>query len=360
MLTTWRSSGSEGLGLALLLGACGPPPAVAPGDVAAAETELAEATRAWLAEEDWARDDGWVYAVDVAQLMLWSALSGDGEVYGKLHGFAVANLVLDRHDDPYTSGFVVWRWQRDAEPEASGTTEMLRLAEALWRGAEAFGSAEDRELAALILRGYARHTYVDNGVWLVRNYFNLATRAFATNSYLVDYAPDFVAEVAAALRDEELAEVAERSYELLADARAPTGLVYAIVQPEVATLMDERLVIFSPNDVVQLSNSATAAERAVEGWPNVARGVLAFAKQKAPRLCVSYYGRTGEVAISRPCGVETWAGLVRLAALLGDREALDLFLPYLVEAATDAADDAPEPRLYVAGELLLGLRAALQ
>ena len=66
--------------------------------------------------------------------------------------------------------------------DASGTTEALRFAEGLWEGARVFGEPADRELALLVLRAYRRHEYVDQGIWLIRNYFNLQTRAFATNS----------------------------------------------------------------------------------------------------------------------------------------------------------------------------------
>ena len=81
-----------------------------------------------------------------------------------------------------------------------------------------------------ILDGYARHAAEEQGVWMIRNYFNLGTRSFATNSFLVDYAPDLVAEVAAAMGREDLAEVARRSYALIEKAQAPIGLLYDMIQ----------------------------------------------------------------------------------------------------------------------------------
>ena len=50
--------------------------------------------------------------------------------------------------------------------------------------------------AAMILDGYSRHEFTDQGVWLIRNYFGYAQRNFASNSYLVDYDADFVRLVA--------------------------------------------------------------------------------------------------------------------------------------------------------------------
>ncbi len=332
-----------------------------PPETARIEAELARSVRAWLADDrGTARADGYTYAVDVAQLLLWSARAGDEELYDELRAHALRHLLVDDPDDPFTRGFVLWR-HRPGEPrDASGTTEALRLAEGLWRGAEAFGRTEDRRLARLILDGYARHAYVDGGVWLIRNYFKLETRAFATNSYLVDYAPDFVAEVAAETGDPTLADVAERSYDLLVRAQTEGGLVYDLVQPEVATLMGPGLVIFSPNDVVQLSNAATAAEQGVRGRPHVALAVLGLAKEKLPRLDVSYLGRTGDVAVRRRPGMETYASLTRIAVHLRDDEALAELLPELLAASETTARHPPEPRLYVASELLLALRAVLE
>src|SRR5262249_49510478 len=161
---------------------------------------------------------------------------------------------------------------------ASGTTEALRLAEALWRGG-------DRERARLLLAGYARHAATDQGIWLIRNYFNFATRAFATNSFLVDYDPDFLAEVARAEPDGPWADLATRSAALVGRAATEAGLLYDVVQPELRTLTPGLdLAVFSPNDVVQLANAATVAERAIATRPEVALPVLRFAMERWPHL----------------------------------------------------------------------------
>jgi hypothetical protein len=279
-------------------------------------------------------------------------------LYEHLRDFALGNVVLDTPDDPYTRGFVLWRYRSDAAPDASGTTEALRLAEGFWRGFEAFGSETDREWSRIILEGYSRHEAEERGVWLIRNYFNLGTRSFVTNSYLVDYAPDFVAEVAEALGDDRLREIAEKSYALIERARAPTGLLYDVIQPEVATLLDdERMVIFSPNDAIQISNAATVAAGAVKGRPEVARRIVDFCYERMPNLRGTYYGRTGEVARDKRPGIEAWASLVRLAIELGRNDALDAFYPFLVSNAGREWRIPDDAWLYVAAELLLGLQA---
>jgi hypothetical protein len=303
------------------------------------------------------RTDGWVYTVDVALLMIFAANEGDRELYEKLRELARSHLIIDSEDDPYTKGFVLWRFKRGETPDASGTTEALRLAEGLWRGAKAFGRADDKELSVVILRGYARHAAEEQGVWLIRNYFNLGTRSFATNSFLVDYAPDFVAEVAEDTGDETLREVAEKSYALVERAQAPTGLLYDIIQPEVATLLDDdRMVVFSPNDAVQISNASTVASWSVKGRPDVARRLLDFCFAKMPNLRGTYYGRTGEVARDKRPGIEAWAALARISVALGREDALEAFYPFLVSNAGREWRIPKDAWLYVTAELLLGLQ----
>ena len=156
-----------------------------PEGARATKKELHELAKARVIRGMLARTDGFAYAVDVSLLMIFAAQEGDREMYDPLRDFALEHLVLNDPEDPYTRGFVLWRYDKDQEPDASGTTEALRLAKGLWRGAEAFGESVDREWAVTILDGYARHAAEEQGVWMIRNYFNLGTRSFATNSFLV-------------------------------------------------------------------------------------------------------------------------------------------------------------------------------
>jgi hypothetical protein len=235
-------------------------------------------------------------AIDVS-LLIFAALEGDRDLYSNLERFASAHLVLDVVDDPYTRGFVVWRYREGVPPDASGTTEALRLAEGYWRGSLAFDRPTDRERALTILEGYARHQAEEQGIWMIRNYFNLGTRSFATNSFLVDYAPDFVAEAAVATGNAPLLEIAEKSYDLIERAQSKSGLLYDIIQPEVKTLLDDdRMVVFSPNDAIQVSNAATVAAWSVRGRPGVARQSSTSVTRAHAGAQGTYYGRTGEIA----------------------------------------------------------------
>ncbi len=354
---------SRAWGRALLLTlaflSCGPPPSPRePEGARKTKEELHRLAKERVLEGRLERTDGWVYAIDVSLLMIFAAGEADEELYQALERFASAKLVLDLGDDPYTRGFVLWRVRDGTPPDASGTTEALRLAEGFWRGSLAFDRPQDRERALAILDGYSRHQAEDQGIWMIRNYFNLGTRAFATNSFLVDYAPDFLAEVAEATEDAELLGIAEKSYALIERAQSDSGLLYDIIQPEVKTLLDdERMAIFSPNDAIQISNSATVAAWSVKGRPAVARKVLEFCHARMPELKGTYYGRTGEIARDKRPGIEAWASLVRLAIALERQDALEAFYPFLVSNAGRKWRIPDEAWLYVVAELLLGLQA---
>ena len=334
--------------------------------------EFRRRVSAWVKGERLARPDGHVYAVDVAQLMACSAEASDRDGYAALRAVAADRLVVDEPSDPFTRGFVLWRFNpagARATRDASGTTEAIRLAKALWRGAARFDAPGDRELALTVLRGYARHQAVDGGVWLIRNYFAFATRGFATNSFLIDYDPDLVAAVAAEARDEALAEVGRKSLELVRGAVTPAGLLYDLVQPELRTMypmLAEAVVTFSPNDVVQLSNAAAVATTVTAGAPEVARRVLKFATDRlapggARPLRMYHYGRTGEAVNDTPPAINEWGGLLRLACGLRDCAAADTLLSDAVAAWDYYLDHTPpdHPDAFVASEALAAMSAVL-
>src|SRR5688500_996889 len=313
--------------------------------------------RGWVEANNLVRPDGFVYAVDVTQLMACTVDAGDTLGYLRLRDVATRHLVIDDPSDPFTGGFVLWRYRPGdvaAARDASGTTEALRAARAMWLGAKQFGRAEDRDLALKILSGYARHAAVDAGVWMVRNYFGFGTRSFATNSFLVDYDPDFVAEVARETADADLKALAEKSLAAVRGALTPAGLLYDLIQPELKTMYPllESVVTFSPNDVVQVSNTCTVANTVAKGVPDTAGRVLKFATARLAggALRTYHYGRTGEAVNDTPPGVNEWSGLVRLAAALGDRAAAGALLGPAVAAWDRVYNCAPgqEADAYVA------------
>jgi hypothetical protein len=270
-----------------------------------------------------ARDDGYIFTVDVAQLMIVFAQANDLAGYTAMREHAVKNLIIDRLSDPITRGFVAWRSKPGEKPDASGTTEALRLARGLWLGAKAFNRPADADLSLFILDGYARHATADQGIWLIRNYFNFATRSFASNSFLVDYDPDFIREVADAKKNATLSKLADDSLALVCRAVAPSGLLYDMIQPEVATLYPElNLSAFSPNDVIQFSNCCTVAATVCNGSPEIPRRLLAFAMNRLADLRAYYVGRTGEPYSEKAASISDFSILARLSAGLGaDRAA---------------------------------------
>ncbi len=314
-----------------------------------------------IARAQGAREDGYVYTVDLSHILAYAAMKKDFRLYAPLRDFAVRNLIVNREEDPYTQGFVIWRYREGTAPDASGTTEALRLAESLWLGSQVFGNSRDRDRAVLVLQGYARHAELDRKVWLIRNYFNLQTRAFATNSFLVGYDPDLLRDMSQAMGDSQMQEVAQKSYSRVREAVTPAGLLYDIIQPEVLTLVPElkHLVIFSPNDIVKLSNTCTVAERAI-GAPEIGQKVIDFALERLPRLSNYYYGRTGEPALQQTAEVATYACLVRLATKLKNEKARSAFLNPLVKHAESVTHNTEAFSLYTLGEALLAIQFVLQ
>lgn len=344
--------------------ACAPRPPPAPEALPALRADLTALAVEWLDADQLRRADGFTYAVDLAHLMLHAAHLGDRPLYLRLRQMAVERLIIDRADDPYTQGFVGWRFApgapADAALDASGTTEALRLTRALWTGARAFARPEDHALAERLAHGYCRHATVEGGVWLVRNYFNLGTRAFANDSFLVDYDADLLAEMARETGDPTLAEVAAASTRTVRAARTPAGLVHTLIQPDVATVMpDLPLTAFSPNDVVQLNNACTVATTVVTEAPEVARAVLDFGTRRRADLKRYFYGRTGEAVNAVAADLTTTSCLARLAAQLGDRSAERAWVSASLPGWRGLRTD-PERRVYSVTEALLALDAVLE
>ncbi len=266
-----------------------------------------------------ARPDGYVYTVDVAQLLNYATLTSDSALYWPLREFAIHKLLSDTVADPYTRGFVRWRRKEGSPPDASGTTESLRVAEGLWAGARVFRDTAARSRAILMVQGYARHAYVDQGIWLIRNYFNFQSRTFATNSFLVDYDPDFVLLIARATSDSTLLDVAQRSSKLVVDAVSPSGLLYEVIQPEILTALPALThPVFGPNDIISAFNSCTVAERTVESNPAIGRGVLEFMRKHARENANYFYGRTGEAVTEGQLSLEPMSCFLRLSIKLGN------------------------------------------
>jgi len=306
-----------------------------------------------------ARADGYVYTVDVAQLLTHAALRRDSALYQMLRSYAVAELIQNSASDPYVRGFVAWR-RKQGSPLDASTTEGLRIAEGLWTGAEVFGDTAGRSLAVLIVRGYLRHAYEDQGTWLIRNNFNFQTRSFATNSFLVDYDPDFLATVAEVTKDTAIATGARNSYQLVERAITKAGLIHEMIQPEILTVLPLlESPIFSPNDVVSTLNSCTVAERVVRGRTDIARRVLRYFVKHDRENAAYYYGRSGDAVRENDMSVAPLACLTRLAIKLGDRSARDLFLPHLVDEVFRRLKVFGKMDLFASTEVLTAFNLAL-
>jgi hypothetical protein len=344
------------------------------------------------------KEDEFTYAVDVGQLLCYFAMVGDQGPYLALRDYAARELVIDIKEDPFTRGFVLWRTQPGAKPDASGTTEALRIAKGLFLGSRAFGRPQDRILATTIIDGYGRHQNIDQELWLIRNYFHFYSRAFASNSFIIDYDPDFLREVAESYKNDQsdagqhyrdISALAERSYGVLRASVSPCGLIYDLLQPELKTMyygLD--VAYFSPNDIIQLNNACATAATVARGDPAVVDDVLSFiadrlgvqrstaatqastsapstlpaASEQKGHIVAHYYGRTGEAVNKQGIGATEYCAIIRLAALRRNDTALYVIgwcieqaMPYWEYDVTHAERlDA-----WTASEMLLGLQAVL-
>jgi len=329
-------------------------------ELQALQANLTEDVQAWIAANDFARPNGYVYAVDVGQLMLYFANQGDFANYMGFRQLAIQHLILDDPSDPYTQGFVGWRYNPSEPLDASGTSEALLIAKGLWVGFQQFYDPLDEELTLLILDGYAKHAFVDQDIWLIRNYFNLKTRSFAPNSYLVDYDPDFLRDVTTTVNNPELAKLVKLSNELIRKGQTQSGLLHSIVLPEVKTLYpDADLVVFSPNDVIQFSNACAVAEKTIKTDPQLARNLLQFTEAHLDSLMTYYYGQTNEPLMEAPARLSEWTCLVRLAAKLNDTALTEQLIERALPFWTRFDEQPGEPKLYQIGQILLAIDAVL-
>jgi len=314
-------------------------------------------------------DQRFIYTVDAAQLMEHFAAAADLEPYLKLRQFAVDHVIIDTKDDPFTRGFVLWRRNLQSAPDASGTTEALRVARALWTGGKAFNRPDDKELALTILDGYARHYTIDQDIWIIRNYFSFGSRAFASNTFVIDYDADFVRQVADDLkgtdptRHQAMAALADNSYGLMRRTPTPCGLLYDLVQPELKTMYwGIDVAAFSPNDIVQTNNACTTAATIARGEPAIAKKVLAFvtSKQSAEgKIYQHYYGRTGERVSNSGMGASENMAIAKLAALLNDKPAMAQFVQFGLPYWENFVSHAQPKNAWAASEILLGLKELL-
>ncbi len=299
--------------------------------------------------------------------MWYFATAKDRGPYEALRAFALKNLIVLDKSDPFTLGFCQWRCQDGLKLDASGTTEMLRISKALWTGAKHFDKPDDAELALVILEGYGRHGGVDQGIWMIRNWYSFMAKSFATNSFIIDYDPDYVRQVATETRTSDprrskvFSELADNCFGVFRRAVSQKGLLYDLLQPELKTMyygMD--VSAFSPNDIIQSNNACTTASTIAINEKATAMRTLQFFVERSEKPVCHYYARTGEAVTDHGFGGAEFIAVARLAALLGDRAATATFVEMGLPVWEWVADHLDPHDPWTASELLIGLHAILE
>ena len=237
------------------------------------------------------RPDGWAYAVDVGNLMVYASERGDIALFKRLSGVVQQYYLVTDSNDPNALYTIAWRARTDRPREASGTTETLRMIEAYWNAGEQWHNDYYRRLAYTMARAYMRHQYSDQfgENWFIRNYYNYDTKEYATNSFLVDYAPDVLRRVADGMNDTDLRAAADKSAQFVEGAQVDFGFFHEMYQPEISTLY-ANVKYFSPNGIIQIIDSHEAALGIAAIYaPDRARRTYAFSKQQ-------YLANKGSVA----------------------------------------------------------------
>jgi hypothetical protein len=228
------------------------------------------------------RPDGWAYAVDVGNLMVYASERGKIDLFEQLSGLVKKYYLVTDSNDPNALYTVAWRAAPDHPREASGTTETLRMVEAYWNAGERWNNDYYRRLAYAMARAYEKHQYSDQygENWFIRNYYNYGTKEYATNTFLVDYAPDVLRRVADGMHDPDLRAVADKSAQFVEQAQVDFGFFHEMYQPEISTLY-ANVKYFSPNGIIQIIDSHEAALGIAQIYaPDAARRTYAFAKDQ--------------------------------------------------------------------------------
>jgi hypothetical protein len=327
----------------------------------AAAQRLDAEVRRWL-ERGPARADGYVYAMDLAPLMLYAAQRKDSALYAQLYEASLPLIVGG--EDAATQGFVLWRHRVGVEPEVSGATEALWMARALWAGHRLLRRPDDRGLALRVVDGYARHARGEAGTWRVAKYYAFGTKSYASLSVLPNYDPDFIEE-AEPLAGGKAKGLARRSYALLQRAVTPSKLLVPLIQPSLNDVLPGIGVnLYAPSGMVSLEDSCAAAEGALRGVPQLAANVLAFAgggghSDANGRLYAYYHRKDGHALGEAVLSSTGYACLARIAAAQKDRKSLPALKAALM-GDMSALADAPQQQaapLYAAGPMLLSADA---
>ncbi len=264
------------------------------------------------------RLDGWAYGIDEGNLLIYAAESGDVNLFRRIDAAIRRYYLVTRVADRNALYSVAWRARPGHAPEATGTTEELRVIEGYLDAAEGWHLPDLVRLAHVIARTYLAHQQPASSYnrWFIRNYYNYETKQYATNTFTVDYNPSVIFRLAQQTGDAEVRRVAAASRAFLHAAQQPSGLFYEMYQPEVQSIYPE-VTMFSPNSLVKTYDAAEVALELADNDRRDAEKTLAFLRRNYGHLYAEYVATNMSTQTSLP-SMAVYAGASRLATALGD------------------------------------------
>jgi len=245
------------------------------------------------------RNDGFAYAIDVANTMQAAAVRDDRPLFNRANRLMRSHFLRTKSDDARAQHTVLWRYHPDRSPDASGSKETGRLAEALWTAYQQWGTPTHRDRALAVLDAYLRHgVETDDGRFHVKNYYNYRTQRFAENTWLLNQMPHLVRRIGCATEDAHLLQRADEMARFVQEAYLSDGFFHEMYDPGVTTVIDDATGYFSPNGVLKLQSSLTVAHALLPFDATPAQDFLRFLQTEGPTLYTHYHydPRTGTIA----------------------------------------------------------------
>ncbi|MFO8098161.1 MAG: hypothetical protein R6T83_00905 [Salinibacter sp.] len=255
------------------------------------------------------RDDGFAYAVDLGNTMRAAVALGNRPLFDRAYSMIQEHFLRADAEDPRAQHTVLWRYNPDTPPDASGAKETGLLADALWEAYERWKNPEHREMATTVLDAYLRHGYWEpnppspdqraNGQrFIVKNYYNYGTRTLSESTWVLNQMPHTVRKIACGTQDPSLLRQARAMARFTEEAYLKEGFSREMYDKGIETVFQHADGYYSPNGLLKLQSSLEIAEALLPFNKVPAREMIEFFSERSPNVYSSYYYNPRSEAIT--------------------------------------------------------------